>query len=116
MFKCYYSIMENYDEQIKGLILRLKFDIKLREFVSFLFLRHKQLLCLKDWIEILEKQQKYSGNKRFFDYLRYILHIHNEPRDVDIYLTNVFNVVKEWEVSDDLIIDILKFIDLKNYS
>lgn len=107
--------MENYDEQLKPIILRLKFDIKLREFVSFLFLRHKNLQCLKDWIEILEKQPKYSDNKRFFDYLRYIVHIKNEPRDVDTFLTNVANVVKEWEVSDELIIDMLKFIDLKNY-
>lgn len=107
--------MENYNEQLKPLILRLKFDIKLREFVSFLFLRHKQLLFLKDWIEILEKHPKYSDNKRFFDYLRYILHIKNEPRDVDIYLTNVAHFVKEWDISDDLIIDMLKFIDLKNY-
>ena len=108
--------MENYDEQIKRQILRLKFDIKLREFVSFLFLRRKKLQCLIDWIEILEKHPKYSDKKRFFEYLRYFGDITNDPTNIDIYLTNVANVVKEWEVSDDLIIDILNFIDLKNYS
>ena len=107
--------MENYDEQMKTQILRLKFDIKLREFVSFLFLRHKQLRCLLNWIEILEKQPKYSKYKDFLEYFRHIIHLKNDPTMIDTFFANVFITVNSMNVSDGLIIDMLTFIDLKNY-
>ncbi len=107
--------MDNYDEQMKTPILRLKFDIKLREFVSFLFLHHKQLQCLLNWIEILEKQQKYSDEKDFLVYFKHIIRLKNEPTTIDTFFNNVFITVNHMNVSDGLIIDMLKFIDLTNY-
>jgi len=65
---------------------------------------------------MLEKHPKYTDKKRFLDYFKYIIEIPNEPTKIDVFLKNVFNVIKEWEVTDDLILDMLKFIDLKNYS
>ena len=108
--------MDNYDEQMKTQILRLKFDIKLREFVYFLFLHHKQLRCLLNWIEILEKQHKYSKEKDFLEYFRHIIHLKNDPTMIDTFFANVFITVNHMNVSDDLIIYMLTFIDLKNYS
>ena len=109
--------MDNYDDQIKPLILRLKFDIKLREFVSFILLRHKNLLCLGNWIEMLQKHPKYTDEKRFLDFFKYITKIPNDHTkiELDIFLTNVFIVIKDWEVTDDLLLDMLKFIDINNY-
>lgn len=108
--------MENYDDQLKRQILRLKFNIKLREFVSFLFLRYRALSCLVDWIEILEKQLKYKDHKDFLEFLRYIAHLPNDHIKIDAYFTNVYAIVNQKDVSDDLLLDMLRFIDLKNYS
>jgi hypothetical protein len=108
--------MENYDDQIKPLILRLKFDIKLREFVSFIFLHHKDLGCLLNWIKILEKQQKYKAEKKFLEFFKTIVKIKNDSTILNLVFTNISITVNDMNVSDDLIIDMLKFIDLKNYS
>jgi hypothetical protein len=107
--------MDNYDEQIKPLILRLKFDIKLRKFVVFMFLRHKQLSCLLHWVDMLVKHQKYSNEKTFLEYFKHIVKLTNEPTTIDTFCTNISMAVNTMNVSDDLIIDMLKFIDLKNY-
>ena len=108
--------MDNYDDQIKPLILRMRFDIKLREFVGFMFLRYKNLLCLEQWIEILENQKKYSGETKFLHYFKHLAHLKNESVNVDLALSSISLAVNNMNVSDDLIIDMLKFIDLKNYS
>ena len=107
--------MDNYNDQIKHQMLCLKLNIKLREFVSFMFLYYDHLLILKDWIELLENQQKYSNKKDFFIFFKHIAYLKNEPVNTNTYLSNLSIIVKNENISDELILDILNFIDLKNY-
>lgn len=107
--------MADYDIILKRQILRLNFNLKLRDFVDFLFLRCKTLQSLIDWIEIVQKLPKYEKQTEFFEFLKHFATLPNNSTNIDVFLRNVGIRVRDYDVPDDLIIDMLRFIDLKNY-
>lgn len=105
----------DYDIILKRQILRLNFNLKLRDFVDFLFLRCKTLQSLIVVVSLLQKLPKYEKQTDFFEFLKHFATLPNNSTNIDVFLINVGIRVREYDVPDDVIIDMLRFIDLKNY-
>jgi hypothetical protein len=111
--------MDNYDEQIKPFLLRLKFIIKFKEFVLFLLRNNYGVINAKDkdilikWTDLLYNEKNNRDTTDFINYVKHIISI--KLTTVDTFISNVNFNLNNNNVSDEMLIKILKFIDLKNY-
>lgn len=96
-----------YDKEVNKLKLKIKLDIKLREFISYLYsTKITNLHILVKWLELLER--KYNDNN-FIQMFKSIVYLQNGQDYIDHFIYNL----KIFELdNEELIIDILNVVDI----
>jgi hypothetical protein len=118
------NFSNNYNDEVNKLKLKIKLDIKLREFILY-STKIKNLKILSNWLEKLEVKHicykkseykltdKFNKTNNFLQAFKHIMFIQNRQPYIDTFIENL----KIFELDDEeLIIDILDVIDIKNYN
>lgn len=104
-----------FDEEVKKLKLKIKLDIRLREFIYYLYSTNIQdLKLLSNWLQLLENKYLYiKKTNNFLQVFKSIIFVQNRKDYIDIFIKNL----KIFELdNEELIDDILNVIDIKNYN
>lgn len=115
--------LPTYDEEVNKLKLKIKLDIKLREFIYHLYSTNiKDLKLLCNWLQLLENKYtykncydklKYKKTNDFLQVFKFIMFVQNRQDYIDQFIDNL----KIFELeNEELINDILNVIDIKNYN
>jgi len=120
------NMFPTYDDEVKLLKLKIKLDIKLRAFITYLHsLKIKNLKILNKWLESLEVKytcykdfeykltDSFKKTTNFLHIFKFIQFTQNIQDHIDLFIENlkIFDLDNE-----ELINDILNVIDIKNYN